>query len=487
MKYFLSIFTLLLSLNILANDKPNFLFILVDDLGRQDLECYGSEFHETPHINQLAKESALFSNAYAASPVCSPTRASIQTGKYPSRINFTRATPTHNLPYEETTLAEALKEAGYKTAHMGKWHLRLYKEKGDIHLPTEHGFDINIAGHSAGQPASFFYPYQAKAAKYAKNNVPHMEDGKEGDYLTDALTTKAINFMNEHKDQPFYLNLCYYTVHTPVTGKKDKIKKYEAKLKSEGITESAGAIQDYTTFARKKQDNAEYAAMVESMDENIGRLNNFLKESGLDKNTVVIFTSDNGGLSTNKNSKGGVTSSFPLRGGKAWVYEGGIREPLLIKWSGVTKTGSEISTPVISTDFYPTILTMAGLPLKPEQHLDGLDLSALLKGEATSLNREELHFHFPHDHTVNGMGASAAIRVGDYKLVERFADGKLELFNLTNDVGETKDLSSEFPEITKELHKKMKTWRQETNSMMPKAKKPKKTLKKTKKTKNKKA
>ena len=471
MKLTLYLLTFLLSLNIFATDKPNFLFILVDDLGRQDLNCYGSEFHETPHINKLAKEGVLFSDAYAASPVCSPTRASIQTGKYPSRINFTRATPTHNLPYEETTLAEALKETGYKTAHMGKWHLRLYKEKGDKHLPTEHGFDINIAGHSAGQPASFFYPYKAKARKYEKNNVPHMEDGKEGDYLTDALTTKAIDFMNDHKDQPFYLNLCYYTVHTPVTGKKDKIQKYVKKLRAAGIHESAGAIQDYETFARKKQDNAEYAAMVESMDENIGRLNDFLKKSGLGQNTVVIFTSDNGGLSTHKSNKGGVTSSFPFRGGKAWVYEGGIREPLIIKWPRVTKAGSEVTTPVISTDFYPTMLEMAGLPLRPKQHLDGLSLVSLLKGESKNLDREDLHFHFPHDHTVNGMGASAAIRSGDYKLVERFADGKLELFNLKNDPAESKDLSSQFPEITKELHKKMKLWRQETNSMMPKAKK----------------
>ena len=478
MKLTLHLLAFLLSLNIFATDKPNFLFILVDDLGRQDLNCYGSTFHETPNIDQLAKESAKFSDAYAASPVCSPTRASIQTGKYPSRINFTRATPTHNLPYEETTLAEALKEAGYKTAHMGKWHLRLYSEKGNKHLPTEHGFDINIGGHSAGQPASFFYPYKAKHEKYKKNNVPHMEDGKEGDYLTDALTTKAIKFMNDHKDQPFYLNLCYYTVHTPVTGKKDKIKKFESKLKKSGWTEQASGVKEYEAYARKNQDNAEYAAMVESLDENIGRLNQFLKESGLDKNTVVIFTSDNGGLSTHrKNNKGGITSSFPFRGGKAWVYEGGIREPLFIRWPGKTQTGVEITTPVISTDFYPTMLDMAGLPLKPKQHLDGLSLAGLLKGEQDQLGRKDLYFHFPHDHTVNGMGASGAVRSGDYKLVERFANGKLELFNLKDDVGETKDLSLKFPEITKELHKKMQIWRKETNSMMPKAKSAKNTPK----------
>ncbi|WDE99337.1 sulfatase [Lentisphaera profundi] len=474
MKYFFSIFILFFSLNIFTADKPNFLFILVDDLGRQDLECYGSDFHETPNINQLAKEGMKFNDAYAASPVCSPTRASIQTGKYPSRINFTRATPTHNLPYEETTLAEALKEGGYKTAHIGKWHLRLYKEKGSKHLPQEHGFDINIAGHSAGQPASFFYPYKAKAAKYAKNDVPNMEDGKEGDYLTDALTSKAIDFMQSSKSKPFYLNLCYYTVHTPVTGKKDKIKKYKTKL---GTEETAPAINDYKTYTRTKQDNSEYAAMVESMDENIGRLMDFLKSSGLDKNTVVIFTSDNGGLSTNKSKKGGVTSSYPLRGGKAWVYEGGIREPLIIKWPGVTEANTENSTPVISTDFYPTMLAMAGLPLKPEQHIDGLSLTSLLKGESNSLSREELHFHFPHDHTVNGMGASAAIRMGDYKLVERFADGKIELFNLKDDIGETQDLSSKFPEIASQLHKKMLNWRKDTKAMMPKIKKPKKKKK----------
>ncbi|EDM25057.1 putative exported uslfatase [Lentisphaera araneosa HTCC2155] len=470
MKYFI-FFASFITIHIQsATEKPNFLFILIDDLGRQDLNCYGSKFYETPHINQLAEEGTLFTDAYSASPVCSPTRASIQTGKYPSRINFTRATPTHNLPYEETTLAEALQAFGYKTAHMGKWHMRLYKEKGHKHLPTEHGFDINIGGHSAGQPASFFYPYKAKHDKYRKNDVPHMEDGKKGDYLTDALTDKAINFMKDNQDQPFYLNLCYYTVHTPVTGKKDKVKKYEEKLKKISANQQSSSTQDYVTFARDKQDNAEYAAMVESMDENIGRLNKFLKQSGLDKNTVVIFTSDNGGLSTNKNPKAGPTSSFPLRGGKAWVYEGGIRVPLIIKWPESTQAGSEISSPVISTDFYPTILSMADLALKPKQHLDGLDLTALLKAETQNLNREELHFHFPHDHNVNGMGASSAVRVGHYKLVERFSNGKLELFNLKNDPGETNNLSAEYPELTKELHKKMQKWRIETQSMIAKSK-----------------
>jgi len=445
--------------------RPNIVFFLIDDLGWSDVGCFGSTFHETPNIDRLASESMSFTQAYAASPVCSPTRASIMTGKYPARVHFTRATPTESLALEEVTLAEALKEGGYRTAHLGKWHLQTHQEKGKLHYPEGQGFDVNFGGHGAGQPGSFFFPY--KSAKRANNDVPGLEDGKEGDYLTDVLTDKAITFMEETKGQPFFLNMWYYSVHTPVTGKKDKIAKYQKKLEAMGISESAPTKKDHESWVRTQQDNPVYAAMVESMDENVGRILAYLKSSGKDRNTIVVFMSDNGGLSSNsKSSRGGPTSNLSLRAGKAWVYEGGIREPLIIKWPNVTKPGSTCETPVISTDFYPTLLDIVGLPQKPLQHIDGVSLTGLLKGEADSLDREALYFHFPHDHSVNSMGASGAIRVGDFKLVERFSDWSVELFNLKDDLGEQVDISGQFPEKTEQLTAMLHTWRKDTKAWM---------------------
>ncbi|WP_223241296.1 sulfatase [Flammeovirga sp. EKP202] len=447
--------------------KPNIVFILVDDLGWSDVGFNGSTFYETPNLDQFAKEGMQFKDAYTASPVCSPTRASIMTGKYPHRINFWRATPTHNLPQEDITIAEALKEGGYRTAHMGKWHLMLKNEKGKNSTPLDHGFDINIAGHGAGQPASYFFPY--KSEKRKKDNVPNMEDGKEGDYLTDALTSKAIRFMEEAEDEPFFLNLWFYTVHTPVQSKPEKTKKYQKKYTRLGLGESKGTTPEVgERNHRKQQDNPKYAGMVESMDENVGRLLDYLKKSGKDKNTIVIFMSDNGGLSTIKSSKGGPTCNLPLRAGKAWTYEGGIRVPMVIRWPGVTKAGTVSQEAVISTDFYPTILDMAGLPLKPNQHLDGLSLKPLLSGKKTELDREAIYFHYTQNHHVSGQGPSGAIRSGDFKLIERFSDKGVELYNLKEDIGEQNDLSKSNPKkvayMTEQLHK----WRKETGAEVPK-------------------
>jgi arylsulfatase A-like enzyme len=454
-----------------TNKLPNIIFMLVDDLGWADTGCYGSTFHETPHVDGFAKSAMRFTQAYAASPVCSPTRASILTGKYPARIGFTRATPTHSLPLEELTLAEALKEEGYRTAHAGKWHLQIYRQKGRTHFPEAHGFDVNIAGHCAGAPGSFFFPYTNP--RFKNNSVPDMEDGKDGDYLTDALTTKAIKFMKESKDmgKPFFLNMWFYSVHTPVQAKKEKIEKFEKKLEKMGLEASGEAYFDQDTYHRGRQDNPTYAAMVESLDENVGRILNFLKEQDMEDETIVVFTSDNGGLSSHRESKGGVTSSLPLRGGKAWVYEGGIREPLIIRWPGKTKAGSVNNTPVISTDFYPTLLDMIGAEPRAEQHLDGISITPILKNEQASLARETFYFHFPHNHAINRMGASGAIRHGKYKLVEKFSDMSVELFNLENDLGEKKDLSKENPELTVSLTAMLHEWRESVHAMMPEPKK----------------
>ena len=351
--------------------KPNIVFFLVDDLGRQDLGCYGSRFYETPHIDALAASAMRFSDAYSASPVCSPTRASILSGKYPNRVGITRASPEASLPLSEVTLAEAFKEAGYRTAHMGKWHLQAHGEPGRKHFPEAQGFDVNIGGHAKGQPASYFYPYKAKAAKYEKNNVPNLEGGREGEFLTDRLTDEAITFM-QASEQPFLLNLWYYAVHTPVMSKPEKEAKYQKKAAGLGYKSGEElAIAEGERWHHSRQDNPRYAGLVESVDDNVGRVLAALKAMGKSENTIILFTSDNGGLSTGKGKKA-PTSCLPLRAGKAWVYEGGIRQPLIVKWPGVTRPGSTSSVPVISTDFYPTLLEMAGLPLRPEQfgHVD---------------------------------------------------------------------------------------------------------------------
>jgi arylsulfatase A-like enzyme/lysophospholipase L1-like esterase len=464
-----------------AADRPNVVLILIDDLGWADLGVSGSTFYETPNVNRLAAEGVYFNDAYAANPVCSPTRASIQTGKYPSRLKITNHSgirgamgPQYplnppvvegSMPLEDTTLAEALREAGYTTAHIGKWHLQPHGETGRAHFPEANGFDINIAGHNAGQPGSFYFPY--KSDEHAWSNVPDLGDGAEGDYLTDILTDKAIDFITSHRDGPFYLNLWYYTVHTPIEPRKDKVEKYRGKAKAMGLDKTIGeAVREHESFTRAQQDEAAYASMVESMDENIGRILDTLKALNLDGDTIVIFTSDNGGLSTGK-SPNSPTSNLPLRAGKGWVYEGGIRVPLIIRYPGAVRAGVTSAEPVVSTDFYPTILDMAGLPLRPEQHLDGQSLKPLLTGSASSLDRDAIYFHYPHYHPFNTMGPSGAVRARDYKLIEVFETGDVELYDLSKDVGEKNDLSLEMPEVADRLKQMLHAWREETGSLMP--------------------
>ena len=460
------------------NRPPNVVLILVDDLGWADLGCYGSTFHETPNLDALAKRGALFTDAYAASPVCSPTRASILSGKYPSRIGMSflagvsgpsgdsyKLIPpkvTGNIPAEDTTLAETLRGHGYRTAHIGKWHLQGHGEKGSANFPDKHGFDINIAGQGAGQPGSYYFPY--KSNEHPDTDVRDMEDGKEGDYLTDALTTKAIKFIEDSAERPFFLNFWYYTVHTPIEPRKDKLEKYTAKAKSLDQT-AFKPISEHQSLTRSVQNNPAYAAMVESLDENVGRIMDALRNRGLEDNTIIVFTSDNGGLSTG--SKATMPAcNLPLRAGKAWLYEGGIREPLLVSYPKAIKPGLRLAEPVISTDIFPTVLGLAGLPLLPNQHLDGVNLAPLLEGATTKLDREAIFFHIPHYHPINTMGPSGAVRAGDYKLIEVFETGKKELYNLKQDIGETKDLSEEKPELVEKLSKMLEDWRTSSGSQM---------------------
>ena len=461
--------------------QPNVILFLIDDLGWSDLGITGSTFYETPHLDQLAREGAFFTDAYAANPVCSPTRASVLTGQYPSRIKLTNHSgskgatgPNYklnppevagNIPLSQTTLAEALKQAGYLTAHIGKWHLQTHSEKGRSHYPEANGFDLNIAGHKMGQPGSYYFPYQSD--QHPSTNVPDLGDGKQGDYLTDVLTDKAISFIKQNKDKAFFLNLWYYTVHTPIIPDKSKIAKYQAKLaQMDPALKKAQGIPVYQSTSRPVQSNVSYACMVESMDQNIGRILKQLKALDLEDDTLVIFLSDNGGLSTGTGPNA-PTSCLPLRAGKAWVYEGGIRSPLIIKLPGKIKAAQKISEPACSTDLYPTILDLAGLPLRPTQHLDGVSLTPLLTGQKTSLDREALYFHYPHYHHINTMGPAGAIRMGDYKLIEVFETGKVELYNLRDDLGEHHDLSQKKPKLTQKLTQKLHQWQKASGALLP--------------------
>ena len=455
-----------------TGEKPNFVFILVDDLGWADLGCYGSTFHETPNIDRLAGESLRFSNAYAACPVCSPTRTSIMTGKYPARTGVTdwivgRQTYAAGLPgdmllarefehemkLEEVTIAEALKDAGYRTFFAGKWHMG----EDSIYWPEHQGFDINKGGWSVGSPrGGYFSPYIN----------PRLESGPEGEHLTDRLTDESIAFLESTTGEPFLLYLSFYTVHTPLQGKPELIEKYEAKLESSGIDPETMLTKDkeWIRYApvqgrfveRTIQGHPIYASMMETLDTNVGRLMQTLEDLGLDKNTVVIFMSDNGGLST---AEGSPTSNLPLRAGKGWMYEGGIREPMFIKWPGSGSGGSVSDVPVTSTDFYPTMLEMAGLELKPQQHMDGVSLAPLMTGKG-ELEERPLFWHYPH-YCNQGGKPGAAIRQGDFKLIEFFDPGLVELYNLAEDIGETKNLAESMPEKVEEMLQLLHNWQEE--------------------------
>ena len=443
--------------------RPNFVFFLVDDLGYMDVGAYNPRtFYETPNVDRIAKAGMRFTDGYAANPVCSPTRYSIMTGKYPSRIDATnffsgrragrfQPAPLHDrMPRQEVTLAESLREAGYRTAFLGKWHLGPSEE----YWPKAQGFDVNVAGYSAGGPfkCGYFSPY----------HMPTITDGPAGEHLPERLSREACGIIDKfHQDgKPFLVYFSFYSVHTPLRAPKDLVAKYEKKaaaLPEVGAEEFANEEQVLPTGrprqVRIRQCHATYAAMMESMDRAVGRVLDKLDELRIDENTVVLFMSDNGGLST---SEGSPTSNLPLRGGKGWLYEGGIREPYMIKWPGVTAPGSTCNTPVISTDFYPTILEIAGLQAKPRQHRDGTSLVPLLAGE-DSLDREALYWHYPHYSNQGGM-PGGAIRMGRYKLIERFEDGRVHLYDLESDVGETNDLAEKMPERVADMREKLHTW-----------------------------
>lgn len=448
-----------------TNQATNILLVIVDDLGQRDLGIYGSTFYETPNIDAFAKRSVTFSNAYAASPVCSPTRAAIMTGKDPARLKITdwisgwgdknkrMKTPKirEQLPLEEITLAELAKQQGYKTFFAGKWHLG---KKG--YHPDQQGFAINKGGFHGGRPYHGYYaPY--------KN--PKLKEGPEGEYLPDRLTQETIDFMLANKSAPFLAVLSFYTVHTPIQASKRHIAYYKEKAKARGFkTGKPVTVKEGRSVTTVQQQNAAYASMVAAMDENIGRLLSALRSSGLDKSTTVIFTSDNGGLATNRKS-GAPTSNAPLRAGKAFLYEGGIRIPLIIQAPSQNTRGAVNDTPVTSVDLFPTIAALLAANDLPE-NLDGVNLLPLLASTTATDDQRALYWHYPHYHTA-GWRPGGAIREGNWKLVEHFETGDIELYNLSEDLSEQHDLSKNHPEVASSLYSKLKKWRRYIGAEMP--------------------
>jgi arylsulfatase A len=488
-------------------EKPlNVVLFLVDDLGWRDVGCYGSTFYETPHVDRLAQQGLRFTNAYAACHVCSPTRASILTGKNPARINLTDWLPGRKdfdfqklknvpinqyLPFDEETIAERLQAEGYQTAIFGKWHLG-----EDPSGPLSHGFDLQVPDWNKGWPLSYYHPFELEGLQ-----------GEQGDYLTDVLTTEALSFIEDNKEKPFFLYLSHFAVHDPIQGPKGLIDKYDEKrlemsysgpaFTLEGNPDNSivfsqqekdslmhlAAYDGYSVLPhnmvkiKQHQDNVQFAGMVESMDASLGRVMEKLEALGLEENTIIIFYSDNGGMSSanfynpdrtipaSKLDKAFSTSNVPLRGAKGWLYEGGIRVPLIIKWPGTKVEGTTCEVPVNSPDLYPTILDMLGLPLSPGQHADGISLTPLFN-KNQDLDREALYWHFPHYSNHGMQSPGGAIRMGPYKLIEYFENHTVQLYDLENDIAEAHDLSQEHPDKVKELQAKLKSWRESLNARM---------------------
>ncbi len=442
---------------------PNVVLILVDDLGWTDLRCFGSRYYETPNLDRLAAQGMKFTNAYAACAVCSPTRAAVMTGRYPARLGVTdwirarfqggrvpadRKNPSgyvggrnHKvlcprnalwMESEEITIAEALKPAGYVSCHIGKWHLGM-----DDHYPDKQGFDYNLGGCDYGQPPSYFDPYTNRRLQ---QGIPTLKPRRPGDYLTDREGDEAAAFITKHKGRPFFLYMAHYAVHTPIQAKKDLAAKYEAKPKT-------------------NQKNAKYAAMVHSVDEAAGKIMKALDDAGVADNTLVIFTSDNGGLL-------GPTHNAPLRAGKGWPYEGGIRVPLIVRWPGVVKPGSMSHEPVTSVDYLPTILHAVGIRRSSARAIDGVSLIPVLTGKG-GLERDAIFWHFPH-YRGRAIPPYSIIRAGHWKLIKRYDGKPFELFNLKDDLGEKNDLAEKMPDKVKELDAKLAACLKATNAKIPK-------------------
>lgn len=453
-----------------TKETPNVVFFLVDDLGWRDLGSFGSDFYETPNIDRLVNSGVKFTQAYTASPVCSPTRASIMTGKYPSKTyntdwfgapqpdeiqgHWTRdkpLKPAHyepNLALDEKTLAEEFLEAGYRTFFAGKWHLGESEE----FWPENQGFEINIGGNSKGAPSTgskYFSPY----------NNPRMENGPEGEYLPYRLAEETAQFIRENKDQTFFAYLSFYSVHTPLMTTPQLEEKYLKKRANMNLKDDFEP--EWNNQNRTTQAHAVYAGMVEAMDQAVGKVLDELERQGLEKNTIIVFFSDNGGLST---AEGSPTSNLPLRAGKGWLYEGGIRVPLAISWPASLTGGKVIETPVISNDLKPTLMDLVGL--NPQENLvDGRSLKGLMKGTETQIDRQ-LFWHYPH-YGNQGGNPGSVIRSGDWKLIYFYESDSVELYNIKEDIGERKNLAWENTELKEELLIELFDWLVKTKAGFP--------------------
>jgi arylsulfatase A-like enzyme len=440
---------------------PNIVVVLADDLGATDLGCYGADLVETPRLDSLAKEGILFRQAYAAAPVCSPTRAALMTGKHPARLGITiwsegslagpnnrklfQGESKHDLPLAEVTLAERLHDAGYATALVGKWHLG----DGD-HAPETQGFDVNVGGTRWGAPQTFFWPYRG-SGRFGQEfrYVPGLPLGRGGEYLTDKLTDAAIAFIDSARERPFFLLLAQHAPHTPIEAPKQLVDHFQSKLRPE-----------------MKHQNASYAAMIKSLDDNVGRVLDHLQARGLTENTLVVFTSDNGGY-IGVDRKGGFTapctSNAPLRSGKGSLYEGGIRVPLIVRWPG--RATGERQEPVMTCDLFVTLLAAANAAAASSEQVDGVELSSLLRDEKAKLPRDTLYWHYPHYYETTT--PVSAVRSGDWKLLEYFEDGRRELFNLRDDPEESRNAAMEQPERVASLSRQLNEWRKDVAAKLP--------------------
>ena len=448
--------------------KPNVLLVLVDDLGLKDLGFTGSNYYETPNIDELASKSMIFTQGYAGSRVCSPSRATILTGKFTARHGITDwigaksgsawrklkrhdkllpADYQHQLPQEEITLAETMKANGYQTFYAGKWHLG-----AEGSLPEDHGFDINIGGWDKGSPVGgYFSPF--------KN--PKIKDQSDGENLTLRLAKETADFMTKQKDNPFLAVLSFYAVHGPIQTSQNKWAKYQTKAKTLEVAQS-GFKMERKLPIRQTQDNPIYGGLVESMDEAVGIVLQSLKEAGLEKNTIVIFTSDNGGVSSGDAFS---TSNLPLRGGKGYQWEGGIREPYLIHVPWQKSNGEQSDYPVTGADFYPTILDYANIDLIENQHQDGISLRTIIDQKIIPLERP-LYWHYPH-YGNQGGDPSSMIRKGKWKLIHYYEEEIDELFDLEKDPSEQNNVANDFSEITTKLSVQLKNWLVEVDAIYP--------------------
>ncbi len=450
-----------------SKPPPNILFILVDDLGVTDLSCLGSQYYETPNVDRIANEGMVFTQGYAGSRVCSPSRATIMTGQFTARHGITDwigartgedwrkanrhdlllpANYTPHLPFENVVLPEAMKAAGYKTFYSGKWHIG-----SEGSYPEDHGFDINKGGWEKGSPiGGFFSPWEN----------PKLPNQKNGENLSMRLASETVQFIQEHKDSTFFAFLSFYAVHGPIQTTEAKWEKYRQKAVDRQPAAS-GFEMERVLPIRRQQDNPVYAGLVEAMDDAVGKVLDCLDNLGLEENTIVIFTSDNGGVASGDAFS---TTNLPYRGGKGYQWEGGIREPFFIKVPWLKHTGKKNDVPVTGADFYPTILDLANQSLKPEEHVDGVSLVPLLMGD--TIDERTLYWHYPH-YGNQGGNPSSIIREGNWKLIHYWEDGRDELYDLSADIGEEEDLAEMEAEITQKLSDKLLGWLESVGAQYP--------------------